>query len=148
MTNHETFEKLGQMRMHAFARSLHDQLDNRESYDHLAFDDRVAILVDREWTEREARSLTRRLQIARLRDRSACLHDIDYRHRRGLDKTLMQRLGTCEWIKNKENVILEGKTGCGKTFIACALGHNACCQGYSVIYRRLPRLLQELLGRY
>lgn len=144
MTTEETFQKLSDIRMHGFAHALHEQLDNRESYDHLAFEDRIGLLIDREWTERESRSLTRRLQLARLRDRVACIEDIDYRHPRGLDRNLMRRLATCEWIKKRQNIIVSGSTGCGKTFIACALGHKACREGFSVVYRRVPRLIHEL----
>lgn len=144
MTTEETFQKLSDIRMHGLAHALHEQLDNRDSYDHLAFEDRIGLLIDREWTEREARSLTRRLQLARLRDRGACIEDIDYRHPRGLDRNLMRRLSTCEWIKKRQNIIVSGSTGCGKTFIACAFGHKACREGYSVVYRRVPRLIHEL----
>ena len=143
MTTAETFQKLGEMRMHAFAHAFKQQLDT-DQYDELGFEERVGLLVDQEWTEREARSLTRRLQIARLRDRTACVEDIDYQHPRGLDRALMQRLSTCDWIKKRRNLIINGKTGCGKTFIACALAHKACREGFSVVYRRLPRLLHEL----
>ena len=143
MTTAETFQKLGEMRMHAFAHALQQQLDT-DQYEELGFDERVGLLVDQEWTEREARSLTRRLQLARLRDRTACVEDIDYQHPRGLDRALMQRLATCEWIKKRRNLLINGKTGCGKTFIACALAHKACREGFSVVYRRLPRLLLEL----
>ena len=113
MTNEETFQKLSDIRMHGFTRALREQLDNAESYAHLAFEDRVGILIDREWTDREARSLTRRLQLARLRDRTAALEDIDFRHPRGIDRNLVRRLSNCEWIKKKQNVVITGSTGCG-----------------------------------
>jgi DNA replication protein DnaC len=144
MTTEETFQKLSEIRMHGFARALHDQLDNRESYEHLGFEDRLGLLIDREWTDREMRSLTRRLQLARLRDRTASIEDVDYRHPRGLERNALHRLATCEWVTKHQNVIVSGSTGCGKTFIACALGHKACREGHSVIYRRVPRLCQEL----
>ena len=143
MTTAETFQKLSDLRLHAFAHALQAQLDS-DQYDALAFEERVGLLVDQEWTEREARRLTRRLQLARLRDRTACVEDIDYRHPRGLDRALMQRLATCEWIKKRRNLLIHGKTGCGKTFLACALAHKACREGFSVVYRRLPRLLHDL----
>lgn len=143
MITEETFQKLADMRMYGFSRGLHEQIDS-DQYDRLAFDERVGLLVDKEWTEREARSLTRRLQIAKLRDRTACIEDIDHRHPRGLDRSLIRRLATCEWIAKQQNVIVCGPTGSGKTFIACALGHKACRDGHSVIYLRLPRLITEL----
>ena len=144
MTTQETFQKLSEMRLHGFARALHEQLDSAESYAHLTFEDRLGVLVDREWSDREARRLTRRLQLARLRDRSACVEDLDWRHPRGLDRTLVQRLATCEWITKHQNLIVSGSTGCGKTYLVCALAQKACRDGFSVLYRRVPRLLHEL----
>lgn len=144
MTTQETFQKLSEMRLHGFARALHEQLDTAESYAHLPCEDRVGILVDREWSDREARRLTRRLQLARLRDRSACVEDLDYRHPRGLERALVQRLATGEWITKHQNLIVSGSTGCGKTYLVCALAQKACRDGFSVLYRRVPRLLHEL----
>ena len=144
MITEEIFHKLSELRLHGLARALHEQLDNRDSYESLAFEDRLGLLVDREWTEREARSLTRRLQLAKLRDRCASIEDIDFRHPRGLDRNLIRRLASCEWIAKAQNLIVTGPTGCGKTFVACAVGHKACREGFSVLYRRVPRLLQEM----
>ena len=144
MTNEETFQKLGDLRLHAFCRALREQLDTLDSFAHLGFEDRIGILVDREWTERETRSLTRRLQLARLRDRVASVEDIDFGHPRGLDRNLVRRLSSCEWIKKKQNLVITGSTGCGKTFIACAFGQKACREGFSVVYRRVPRMLSEM----
>lgn len=143
MTTEETVQKLVDIRLHGFVRAFREQLGNTESYEHLAFEDRLGLLVDREWTDREARSLTRRLQLARLRDRTASLEDLDFQHPRGLDRQLIRRLGTGEWITKRQNVLITGSTGCGKTFVACALGQKACREGYSVIYRRVPRLPTE-----
>lgn len=143
MLNEETFRKLSEMRMHGFARALQEQLDS-DAGDDLSFDERVGLLVDREWTEREARSLTRRLQIARLREKTACVEDIDYRHPRGLDRSVMRRLAAGQWIAKHQNVLVTGPTGCGKTYLACALANKACRDGHSAIYRRMPRLLHEI----
>jgi DNA replication protein DnaC len=109
----------------------------------LSFDERLGLLVDRELTERDDRRLTTRLHKAKLRQ-AACIEDIDYRHPRGLDKALMMRLATCQWVRDHHNVLMTGPTGIGKTWLACALGHKACRDGYSVLYARLPRLLQEM----
>lgn len=144
MTDEQTFEKLSGMRMQGIAGALREQLANPDSYDGLTFTDRLAMLVDREWNERENRSLTRRLALARLRDRSACVEDIDYQHPRGLERSVLQRLATGTWITKKQNVILTGPTGCGKTYLACALANKACRDGHSVVYRRMPRLAQDL----
>ena len=139
----QTFHQLSEMRMHGFAKALQEQTD-KEDFHKLAFDERVSLLVDREYRDREDRKLTRRLQQARLREH-ACFEDIDYRHARGLDKALMRRLSSCTWLKKKQNVIITGPTGVGKTYISCALADKACREGLSAIYRRMPRLLQELL---
>ena len=144
MTDEQTFEKLSGMRMNGIASALREQLASPESVDGLTFTDRLAMLVDREWNERENRSLTRRLALARLRDRSACIEDIDYQHPRGLERSVLQRLATGSWITKKQNVILTGPTGCGKTYLACALANKACRDGHSVVYRRMPRLAQDL----
>lgn len=144
MTDEQTFEKLSGMRMNGIASALREQLTSPESVDGLTFTDRLAMLVDREWNERENRSLTRRLALARLRDKSACIEDIDYQHPRGLERSVLQRLATGAWITKKQNVILTGPTGCGKTYLACALANKACRDGHSVVYRRLPRLAQDL----
>jgi DNA replication protein DnaC len=108
----------------------------------LRFEERLGLLVDRELTAREDRRLKTRLHKAKLRQ-TACIEDIDYRHPRGLDKSLMRSLATCQWIRDRHNVLITGPTGIGKTWLACALGHQACREGWTVLYLRLPRLLQE-----
>jgi DNA replication protein DnaC len=138
----QTFDKLSQMKMHGFAAALKDQLDSSE-YNELAFEERIGLLVDREWTERESRRLTRRLQQAKLRER-ASVEDINFRHKRGLDRMLVMRLATCEWVRKSQCIIITGPTGIGKTFLACAFAQKACREGHSSLYRRVPRLLHEL----
>jgi len=140
----ETFNKIQDMRMLGFGRALQEQLDAEDQYDELSFEERLGLLIDREWTERQQRRLTRRLQQAKLRE-LACIEDLDYRHPRGLNRKLMQRLATCQWIDKNQNVIVVGPTGVGKTFILCALAHKACREGHTALYRRVPRLLQELM---
>jgi DNA replication protein DnaC len=124
------------------AKALGEQMDLPESQA-LSFEERLGLLVDREMTERLDRRLQTRLRQAKLR-LSACLEDIDYRHTRGLDKSLLLRLASCQWITERHNVLITGPTGIGKTWLACALGHQACRDGYTVLYLRLPRFLQEL----
>lgn len=146
-----TLEKLCQLRLHGMARSFEEQLASPE-YDELTFEERFGIMVDRELTEQENRRLQSRLKTAKLRHQ-ACVEDIDYRHPRGLDKSLMTSLYTCQWIKDHLNILITGPTGVGKSFIACALGHRACLLGYKVLYLRSPRLFQDLTlargdGRY
>jgi DNA replication protein DnaC len=109
----------------------------------LSFEERLGLLVDREATERENRRLRTRLNKAKLRQ-SACLEDIDFQAVRGLDRALVLRLGTCQWIESKYNVLITGPTGVGKSYLGCALAHKACLTGYSAYYERLPRLLEAL----
>ena len=142
MLTEQTFEKLSDMKMRGFALALQEQLDS-DDYNDLAFEERIGLLIDREWTDREARRLTRRLQVAKLRE-PASIEDVDFRHRRGLDKALIKRLATCEWVKRGQNVIITGPTGIGKTFLVCALAQKACREGYTSHYKRVPRLLDGL----
>jgi DNA replication protein DnaC len=125
-----------------------DMLDS----DELEFEERLGLLVDRELTAREDRRLKTRLRTARLRQQAA-IEDLDYRHPRGLDKSLMRDLGSCQWIRKHLNLLITGPTGVGKTWISCALVHKACRSGYTAQYRRLSRLFDELSyahadGRY
>lgn len=143
MLTEQTFQLLSSMRMLGFARALREQLGT-EGYEQLSFEERVAMLIDTEHADREARKLTRRLQQAKLREK-ASLEDIDYRHARGLDKALVRRLATCKWVDKHQNIILTGPTGVGKTYLACAFADTVCREGMTAIYRRVPRLLHELL---
>jgi DNA replication protein DnaC len=111
--------------------------------DALSFEERLGFLVDREMTERDSKRLKTRLHTAKLRQ-AACIEDINYRQPRGLDKALLTRLATCQWVRDRHNVLITGPTGIGKTWLACALGHKACRDGWSVLYLRLPRLLYDL----
>jgi DNA replication protein DnaC len=108
-----------------------------------SFDERLGLLVDREANDRENRRLTNRLRRARLREQ-ATLEDLQYSAGRGLNKTQVRTLARCNWIKDKQNVLIVGPTGTGKTYIACALAHKACLEGHGAHYYRLGRLLQEL----
>jgi len=142
MLNHPTLDKLAALRLTGMADAFRDQLHLPESHA-LSFEERLGLLVDREMTARHDRRLTTRLRQAKLR-LQATLEDLDYRHPRGLDKALLLRLASCQWVQARQNVLITGPTGIGKTWLACALGHQACREGYTVLYLRLPRLLQDL----
>jgi DNA replication protein DnaC len=142
MLRHPTLDKLQTLKLTGMVKALSEQMEMPASTV-LSFEERLGLLVDRELTERAARRLTTRLRQAKLRQ-AACCEDLDYRHPRGLDRSLMTRLVTCQWIREHRNVLITGPTGVGKTWVACALGHQACREGYTALYLRLPRLFQEL----
>ena len=151
MLTHPILEKLQQMKFYGMLTALEEQMQMAD-IEKLSFEDRLALLVDREMTERENRRLKTRLRKAKLRQ-NACIEDIDFRHPRGLDKTLFMQLADCRYLKEHNNVLIIGPTGVGKTYLACALAQNACRNGYTALYFRLPRLLHELSiakadGRY
>lgn len=151
MLTHPLFDKLTTLRLLGMLAGLKDLLNSSDTQQ-LSFEDRLGLLVDREICARENRQLASRLKKAKLRQ-SACIEDVDFRHRRGLDQALFMQLSQCAWIKEHQNVIIIGPTGVGKTYLACALAHKACREGYGALYFRLPRLLQELSlskgdGRY
>ena len=143
MLNEETYNKLIAMQLHGLAAAFKEYLDQTRSGDELSFDERFGICVDREWTERQQRRLTNRLKTAKLRE-PGCMANVNYRHPRGLDRSVMQRLATCQWVKEHDAVLITGATGLGKTWLACALAHQACREGYTSTYVRIPRLLPEL----
>lgn len=142
MLSNPTLDKLQTLRLHGMIKALGEQHATPDIND-LSFDERLGLMVDRELTEREDARLTTRLKAARLRH-NACLEDIDYRSPRGLDKALILQLGSGQWLRDGLNLIIGGPTGVGKTWLACALAHKACRDGYSVRYLRLPRLMEEL----
>jgi len=142
MLNHPTLDKLHELRFTGMAKALSEQMALPD-IDDLSFEERLGLLVDREATEREDRRLQTRLRQARLKQ-NACIEDIDFKQSRGLDKSLLLDLAQCQWIKRHLNLLITGPTGVGKTWIACALAQKACREGFTSLYLRLPRLLQEL----
>ena len=142
MLNHPTLEKLHALKLTGMLKALRDQMTMPEVSD-LSFEERLGLLVDREMTARHERRLQTRLHQAKLR-LSAALEEVEYRHPRGLDKSLMLALASCQWIKEHRNILITGPTGIGNTWLACALGQKACREGYTALYLRLPRLLQDL----
>jgi DNA replication protein DnaC len=142
MLTHPTLDKLEQLRFSGMLRALRLQMEDPE-IDQLGFMDRLGLLIEREMTEREDQKLRGRLRRAGLRQ-NACIEDIDYRKSRGLTRSVIQQLASCDWVRRHQNVMITGATGVGKSFIACALTHRACLEGYSANYYRLPRLMENL----
>ena len=143
MLVHATVEKMTAMHLTAMADAFQRQLASTQ-FAELSFEDRVAMLIDHEWTAREQRKLQRRLQVANLRHQ-ASLEDIDWQApRRGLDKALVGSLATCAWIQQHQNLVIIGPTGIGKSWLADAFAERACRVGYSAYRVRVSRLLHDL----
>jgi DNA replication protein DnaC len=142
MLNEQTLEKLYAMRLTGMAEAFAEQL-RQPGISELSFEERFGLLVDRQWIWREDRRMKRLLKGAKLR-LDACIEDIDYRTPRGIDKSVIFRLASCDWIKQAQNVIIIGPTGVGKTYLACALANRACRSGLSAFYIRAPRLFQAV----
>jgi DNA replication protein DnaC len=138
----QTMEKLVSMKMQGMAEALRRWMDQTKEKQMTPLDV-VGLIVDAEWHVREERKLTARLRNARFRQ-EASVEDIDYQHPRGLQKAVMLDLASCRWIHAHQNVIFTGHTGVGKSYLACALGQKACREGYTVVYRRASRLLDEV----
>lgn len=116
---------------------------NMPDIESLSFHERLGLLVDHELSYREDRCLQSRLRKAKLRQ-AAMIEDLDVKAQRGLDRSVMAFLSTSEWVHKHQNVLLEGKTGVGKSFVACALAQKACRDGFTALYERAPRLFEEL----
>ena len=142
MLQQPTFDLLHELRLPGMAAALEEQ-QGMSDIQELAFDDRLVLLLERERTERSDRRFQRLLGQARLR-LDAVPEDLDFRKARGLDRSLVLRLMGCEWIRHGQSLLITGPTGSGKSYLACALGHQACRHGLSVRYFRLSRLLGEL----
>ncbi len=150
LANH-SHERLLALRLTGMAKAFDDQLRQPE-IDKLSFEQRLGLMIDREVTERENRRLVTRLKFASLRQ-TAVIEDIDLRASRGIDRSFLAKLVDGDWIGRKQNLLITGATGTGKSWIACALGHKACRDNRSVLYHRLPRLFEALAlargdGRY
>lgn len=143
MLTQPTIEKLNALRLGVMADAWTAQSKNPE-ISTLSFDERFGLLVDSEYMARDNRRLDRLLKDAQLRYPTACIEDIEPAASRGLDKAQLRQHASGNWIHEHLNMVLSGKTGVGKSYIACALGQNACRKGHRVLYRRLPRLLDEL----
>jgi DNA replication protein DnaC len=143
MLTQPTLAQLNELRLHALARAWQAQHEDPGT-DDLGFDERLALLVEAEWMDRQNKRLSRLLRAAKLRIAGACLEDLEYAKERKLDRSLMRQLATGRWIESHQNVVITGATGVGKTYVACALAQQACRRGHRVLYRRAPRLFDEL----
>jgi DNA replication protein DnaC len=142
MLTHPTAERLRGLGLAAMADAFIELQNTPEAAD-LSREDWLGLLADREATSRDNKRLARRLRDAKLRQ-AAVVEDTDFRTPRGLDRALFLKLAGCGWIREHAHVVIGGPTGVGKSWLACALGHKACREGYSVLYKRAPRLFADL----
>ena len=147
MLTQTLLELLRSLRLTGMAEALDRQLTQPATHDELSFEERLGLLIDAEATCRDNRRVERLLRAAKLRF-AASVQDIDYRHPRGLSKSRMASLIQGDWLHKHQGILITGPTGCGKSWLACALGDNACRQGFSVRYFRVSRLFKALeIGR-
>ncbi|NCC61798.1 MAG: hypothetical protein EOM12_12860 [Verrucomicrobiae bacterium] len=145
MLNEQTFNKLYEMRLSGMAEAYKKQDKDPEMLP-LTFEERFSMLVESQWLKQENSAIQKRLKTAKLRIRDACVENIDWKHRRGLERPVIMKLAESEWIRYKHNCVITGPTGVGKSFLACALGQKACRDGYKVLYYHSPKLFRELLA--
>lgn len=151
MLLHPTLEKLTTMRFSGMAAALEGQM-KMNGLEEMGFEERLGLLLDHELAVRETRRMKTRLSKAKLRQNGS-IEDVDFRHPRGLDKSLVLRLSDCQWIKDHNNLIITGPTGVGKSYLACAFAQKACREGFSALYLRMTKLFEDLSlakgdGRY
>jgi len=142
MLNEQTMTKLYAMKLNGMADGYEEQRQQQKMAD-LSFDERLGILVDRQWRWREERALKTRLRNAKFKV-PACIEDVSYRASRGLKRAQIDQLASSEWVGYHQNLILTGPAGTGKTWLACAIGQKACRDGYRVRYYVAAKLFREL----
>ena len=143
MLNEHTLDQLRTLRLDGMVHAIEEQATSTAATA-LGFDERLSMLVQREVAWRDARRVERLLKAAKLKVGMACVEDINYRSSRALDRSLVATLAGGDWIRNAQNLLITGATGCGKTWLACALAHQAARSGFSVLYVRAGRLFDEL----
>jgi DNA replication protein DnaC len=146
MTRELTFDKLYRMKLHGMAKALEDQL-KQPDIANLSFEERLSMLVDAQWLWRENRSLATRLANAKLKQQ-ASIEDINFRHPRQLDRSLIRSLAACEWVREHHNIAVSGPSGIGKTFLCCALLQKACREGFTALYFRAEKFFRTLAVAY
>ena len=142
MLNEPTIAKLLAMKLNGMVEALEEQRKSAQTTS-LSFEERLALLVERQWLWKENRAMATRLQFAKLRQ-LACLEDIDYHHHRGLQRSVIEHLAGSDWLKYGQNCIITGPTGVGKSYLACALAQKACRDGFRALYFYSPKLFREL----
>ena len=141
MMDQQTQDKLSAMRLPTMAQVFRELVDKPDAT--LTFAEKVGMMVDREWLERDNRRTGRRVKEAKL-PVSGAIEEVVVDPTRGLDKAVLRSLGTCAWVRAKQNVIVLGPTGVGKSFLSCALANTACRSGFRALYVRVPRLVHHL----
>ena len=142
MLTHPLFEQLKTLRWQGVLEAFQEQIGTPD-INRLSFDERFALLIERECLVRDDRKLTNRLRQAKLKEQ-ACIEDIDYASERQLSRTVITRLAKCNFVARKENLLITGPTGTGKTYLASAFANQACRLGYGARYIRLPKLFQAI----
>lgn len=143
MLNQQTVEKLHAMRLRGMAEAFREQQEDT-NVQRLSFEERLGLLIDRQWNWRENRALQRRLKNARL-EGGACVEDIDFRQARGLDRQLVRSLiAESNWVRQHQNLFLTGPTGIGKTWLARAIGQKACRDGFTALFAKANQLFRDL----
>ena len=152
MVNEQTIQRLKEMQLDTMAENLHSQ-GNDPAFTALSFDERLGLLVDAEWSTRRSKRLSRLIRAAQLHFPYASIEDIEYHADRKLDKALITKLSTCNYVHEKHNIVILGASGAGKTYMACAFGIAAARKFLRVKYVRMPDLFNDLavarnLGTY
>lgn len=143
MIAEQTKERLRALRLDVMAAAWEEQQRHADIVQ-LSFDERFALLIESEWLARENKRLTSRLKEAKLKLGQACIEGIDYPAKRQLDRAVVRQLAGCRWADEHQGILVTGKTGTGKTYVACAFAHQACRKGYRAVYRRASRFFDEL----